>query len=91
MLPCGDPWIPELARKQVSASGCQKKNILEFIAQNTNVAGRASMHRFASYMPMHWHVHDILDARTMARIALDVAPPKWSSLVLWVATVTKDH
>ena len=89
---CYHAAIPELARKQdlVSARVSKKKNIPEFIAQNTNAAGRASMHSFASYMPMHWHVHDILDARTI-RIALDVAPPKWSSLVLWVATVTKDH
>ena len=31
------------------------------------------MHGFASYMPMYWHVHDIVNARTMARIALDTA------------------
>ena len=33
----------------------------------------ASVHGFASYMPVYWHVHDILNARTMARIAMDTA------------------
>jgi hypothetical protein len=33
----------------------------------------ATVHGFASYIPMYWHVHDILNARTMARIALDTA------------------
>ena len=43
--------------------------IQDSIALDTNVAVWASMHGFASYMPMYWHVHDILNARTMARIA----------------------
>ena len=31
------------------------------------------MHGFASYMPMYWYVHDILNARTMALIVMDTA------------------
>ena len=50
-----------------------KKFIQESIAQDTKVAEWAKVHGFMSYMPMYWHVHDILDARTMARIAMDAA------------------
>ena len=34
-----------------------KEYIQDSIAQDTNVAVWASMHGFASYMPMYWHVH----------------------------------
>ena len=50
-----------------------KEFIQDSIAKDTNVAVWASMHGFASYMPMYWHVHDIVHARTMARIAMDTA------------------
>ena len=46
-------------RKQGNRS--RQANVKEFIqdsiAQDTNVAVWASMHGFASYMPMYWHVH----------------------------------
>ena len=41
-----------------------------FRRYNIYIAGWASMHGLASYMPMYWHVHDILDARSTAKIVL---------------------
>jgi len=62
-------------RKQ--GNRCRQAKVKEFIqesiAQDTKVAEWAKVHGFMSYMPMYWHVHDILDARTMARIAMDAA------------------
>ena len=61
-----------------SRTGCKETDVGKRMSKNqysgvhcpnTNVAlGWVSMHGFASYTPMYWHVHDILDVWTMARI-----------------------
>ena len=62
-------------RKQ--GNRCRQAKVKIFIQNSitcdTRMAGWAMLHGFASYMPMYWHVHDIVHARTMARIVMDAA------------------